>query len=105
MTDRRSRMLEDKYLRDSARALVEADVEHLRSDIARKGFAERIIDRVREGATDLYDEAIDVADENKGTIAALVAAIVVWISRNPLLEMLCLEPDYKEDDGDQGPER
>ena len=32
MTDRRLRMLEDKHLRDSARALVEADVEHIKAD-------------------------------------------------------------------------
>ena len=42
MSDRRIRMLEDKYMRDSARALVEADIEHLKSDFEQfKGQANR----------------------------------------------------------------
>ena len=88
MTDRRLRMLEDRYLRDSARALVEADVEHLKADFAHKGVAERAFDRVREGAGDLYDEAVDAAEDNKGALAALIAAIVVWFARNPIRELL-----------------
>ena len=105
MTDRRARMLEDKYLRDSARALVEADIEHLKSDFSHKGFAERAMDRVREGATDLYEEAIDVAEDNQGALAALIAAIVVWFSRNPILELLGFDTGEEDDEYDEGPER
>jgi len=61
MTSRRMRMLEDKHLRDSARALIDADIKTLKSNFAHKGLGERALDRVREGATDLYDEALDVA--------------------------------------------
>ena len=72
MTDRRLRMLEDKHLRDSARALVEADVEHIKADFANKGMAKRALFRLRENAGELYDEALDVADRiavlNKGRI-------------------------------------
>lgn len=105
MTDRRIRMLEDRYLRDSARALVEADVEHLKADFAHKGVAERAFDRVREGAGDLYDEAVDAAETNKGALAALVAAIIVWFARNPILEVLGLAGDEKREEPDEQPER
>lgn len=104
MSDRRSRMLEDKYLRDSARALVTADIEHLKSDFAHKGLGERAIDRMREGATDLYEEAIDVAEGNKGALAALIAAIVVWFARNPILELLGFNPDDEPGEYDDEPE-
>lgn len=87
---RRERMLEDRYLRDSARALVEADVEHVKTDLARKGLAARTFDTVKDGAVDLYEEAIDVAEDNKGALAALVAAVVVWFARNPLLDLFGL---------------
>ncbi len=97
MSARRTRMLEDRYLRDSARALVEADIEHLKSDFAHKGLAERAIDRVKEGATDLYEEAVDVADDNKGALAALVAAIVVWFARNPIMDLFAPEPDEEDE--------
>ena len=80
-------MLEDKHLRDSARALIDADIKTLKSNFAHKGLGERALDRVREGATDLYDEALDVAEDNKGALAALIAAIVVWFARHPILEL------------------
>ena len=105
MTDRRLRMLEDRYLRDSARALVEADVEHLKADFAHKGVAERAFDRVREGAGDLYDEAVDAAEDNKGALAAMIAAILVWLARNPILEMLGLSGDEEGEEPDEQPER
>ena len=76
MTDRLARMLEDKYLRDSARALVEADIEHLKTDVSQKSLATRAMERAREGAAELYEEAIDIADDNKGALAALLAAVV-----------------------------
>ncbi|MBX7481348.1 hypothetical protein [Qipengyuania qiaonensis] len=107
MSYRRARMLEDKHLRDSARALVDADIKHLKSDFAHRSFAGRALDRVREGATDLYEEAIDVAEDNKGALAALLAAVAVWFARNPILEMLGFgqEADEKHDDRDEGSER
>ena len=97
---RRERMLEDRYLRDSARALVEADVEHVKADLARKGLAARTFDTVKDGAVDLYEEAIDVAEDNKGALAALVAAVVVWFARHPLLDLFGLGEgdDSSEDD-------
>ncbi|MBX7531716.1 hypothetical protein K3165_02120 [Qipengyuania sp. 1XM1-15A] len=108
MSDRKARMIEDKYLRDSARALVEADIEHIKADFAHKGLGERAMDRVTEGAMDLYEEAIDVAEDNKGALAALLAAIVVWFARNPLFEMLGFSNDEEDEDWDEtatGPER
>ena len=104
MSDRRIRMLEDKYMRDSARALVEADIEHLKSDFAHKGLGERAIERVREGATDLYEEAADMAGDNKGALAALIAAIVVWFARNPIMELFGRDPDEGDDTATENPE-
>ena len=85
MIDRKTQMLADKHLRDSARALVDADIEHLKADLAHKGVGERIMDRAKEGAIDLYEDAVDIADDNKGALAALLAAVVVWFARHPIL--------------------
>ena len=105
MSDRRIRMLEDKYMRDSARALVEADIEHLKSDFAHKGLGERAIERVREGATDLYEEAADMAGDNKGALAALIAAIIVWFARNPIMELFGRDPKEGDNAATGNPER
>lgn len=91
-------MLEDRYLRDSARALVEADVAHLKADLAHKGVGARIADRAKEGATDLYDEAVDMAGDNKGAIAALLGAVVLWLARNPILSMFGWGDQAEEDE-------
>lgn len=101
MTDRKTRMLEDKYLRDSARALVEADIQHLKTDLSHKSIGARIMDRAKEGAVDLYEEAVDVAEDNKGALAALVAAIVVWFARNPILSIFGLGRETEEDEADE----
>ena len=107
MTDRRLRMLEDKHLRDSASALVEADVEHIKADFANKGMAKRALFRLRENAGELYDEALDVADSNKGAVAAVFAALVVWFARNPLLDMVGLgieQDDERTEPSDEAAE-
>lgn len=107
MTNRRLRMLEDKHLRDSARALVEADVEHIKADFANKGMAKRALFRLRENAGELYDEALDVADSNKGAVAAVFAALVVWFARNPLLDMVGLgieQDDERTEPSDEAAE-
>lgn len=108
MNDRKARMIEDRYLRDSAKALVEADFEHIKADFGAKGLGERAMDRVTEGAMDLYEEALELAEDNKGALAALVAAIVVWFARNPLLSILGLGDDEEDEDWDEmadNPER
>ena len=92
-------MLEDKYLRDSAKALFTADVEHLKADLAHKGVGARLADRAKEGALDMYEEAVDMAGDHKGALSALVAAVVVWFARNPILSAIGLEPE-DDDDGE-----
>lgn len=107
MTNRRLRMLEDKHLRDSARALVEADVEHIKADFANKGMAKRALFRLRENAGELYDEALDVADSNKGAVAAVFAALIVWFARNPLLDIVGLgieQDDERTEPSDEAAE-
>ena len=93
MTWRRERLREDRHLRDAARALVEADIQNLRADLSFKGLGERAVDRLTEGASEVYDEAIEVAADNKGALAAIVAALLLWFARNPIHDALMGEND------------
>lgn len=97
------RMIEDKALRDAALALVKADVEQLRADLGVRNIGARMVDRVSEGASDMLEEAADLADNNKGVLAALVAALLVWLARNPILALFDGD-DAETDDGDRSPE-
>ena len=88
MTWRREQLLEDRHLRDAARALVEADLQNLRAELSVKSLGERAVDRIAEGANEVYDEAIEVAADHKGALAAIVAALALWFARHPILEAL-----------------
>lgn len=93
MTSRSEQLLHDRHLRDAARALVSADIDNLRADLSIRGLGERAIDRIVSGASDVYDEALDVAADNKGALAAIIAAVVLWFARNPIREVLTGETD------------
>lgn len=88
MTPLREQVLEDRHLRDAARALVEADVANLRADLAVKGLGERVMDRITGGASEVYDEAMEVASDHKGALAAILAALALWFARHPILDAL-----------------
>ncbi|MGX7926032.1 hypothetical protein ACWPMX_05605 [Tsuneonella sp. HG094] len=79
---------EDRALRNAARALFEADIANLRANLSGKSISSRIVDRIGEGAAEVLDEAIEVADNNKGVIATLIAAIILWFARHPLIELI-----------------
>lgn len=88
MTWRREQMMEDRHIRDAARALVDADFKNLRADLSIKGIGERAVDRIGEGASEVYDEAMAVAADHKGALAAIVAGLVLWFARHSILEAL-----------------
>lgn len=97
MSDPERKMIEDRALRDAALALVQADIAHLRTDLTNKGLGARFIDRVTEGACDVLDEAADVAGNNRGVLLTLLAAVVLWLARNPLISLFGDEDEETEE--------
>lgn len=92
------RLREDRELRDAARAVLLADLDHLRTNLSVKGVSGRIGDRIGEGAKDVLEIAKDSAKDNRGIIAALIAAIALWFAREPILEILGLDDSEEEQD-------
>lgn len=78
---------EDRAMRNAARALVEADLANLRASLSGKSIGSRIVDRIGEGAADVFDQAVEVADDHKGALATLVAAIILWFARHPIIAL------------------
>ncbi|WP_095011025.1 hypothetical protein [Tsuneonella mangrovi] len=87
MSANERQMAEDKALRDAARALVMADVAHIKTDLAQRGIGARVADRIGDGAVDVFKEAVEVAEDNRGALAAIFGALVLWFSRNPIMTM------------------
>ena len=59
-----------------------------------------MLDRVADGANEVLEEAVDVAENNRGVLITLVAAIVLWLSRNPLIALITGE-DAEGDDEEE----
>jgi hypothetical protein len=93
MTWRLEQLREDRHVRDAARALVEADLKNLRADLSVRSMGDRAVDRLTQGASEVYEEAIEVAADNKGALAAIIAALALWFARHPILEALFGEDD------------
>ncbi len=99
MHDPDRQLQEDRALRDAARALVTAGIANLRADLASKGFGERIVDRMNEGAADIWEEAIELADDNRAGLTAVFAVMLLWFMRNPIIALFTAKGDA---DGDSG---
>lgn len=87
-----AQFVEDRALRDAARGVLMADILHARESFSTKGIATRIGNRIGDGARDVVEVAKVQADNNRGVLAILIGALLLWLARNPLLEMLGLEP-------------
>ena len=102
MSELERRLAEDKALRDAALALFKADMALVRADLAERGIGQRIGDRLGESTMDMLDEAVDYAEENKGKVAAGIAAVVLWFARGPILDALGRLIGDEEDDAEPG---
>jgi hypothetical protein len=79
---------EDKALRDAALQLFKSDLALIRAELDDRGLGARAKDRLGEAALGMLDDAIDIAEDNKGWVAAGVAAVVMWFARKPILGWL-----------------
>lgn len=111
MTHLPSRFVEDRRLRDAARAVLTEDIERLRASLNEEGIASRvssgvgstISDRLRTGARDVLAQAKAQAGDHKGVLAVLVGAIILWFARGPILDWIDEfgEPPIDTQDNDQ----
>ena len=106
------RFYEDRALRDAAKEVLLADIANARNSLSGKAIAERTMGRIGEGAKDVFEVAKGQADDNRGIIAALIGALLLWLSRDPIMEILGLseiedydasaEPELPLDDPEAG---
>lgn len=90
---------EDRRLRDASKAVLMADLEHIKSSFSTKGMFSRMGSRIGDGAVDVFETAKEQAEDHRGIIAALIGAILLWLGREPILGALGLAEDDAEDAG------
>ncbi len=105
MTQLPQRFIEDRALRDAARALLAEDIERLRSSLTEESIASRvssgvtstISSRIRTGARDVLAQAKAQAGDHQGVLAVLIGAIILWFARGPILDWL---DEFADDEDD-----
>ena len=92
MTDSRAQLEEDRLLRDTAKRLLERDVENLRGDVEEEGIGSRFVHRIRDGAEGLADDGQQFARENSGALLSAAALglvlALVYIFRDAIAEFV-----------------
>jgi hypothetical protein len=78
----------DRANRKAARALFDSRLGQVKADLSARSVKGRMIDKAKGDALAIADEAVAVAKDNKGLIAATVAALIAWAFRAPLLELI-----------------
>ncbi len=105
MTRLPARFIEDRDLRDAARAVLTEDIDRLRETLGEQGIASRVssgvtttvTERMRAGARDVLAQARAQASDQKGVLALLLGALVLFFARGPILDWL-EEYDLPEDE-------
>ena len=100
MSNLHQRFLEDRQMRDTARTILLADIAHARTSLSAKGVADRVGGRIGDGAKDVFEVAKTHSNDNRGIIAALIGALLLWLAREPILEILGLSQDAEDLGGD-----
>jgi len=94
MTNLPDRFIQDRSMRDAARAVLTDDIARLRAHLDEQGIASRvstsvgstISGRIQSGARDVLAQARAQAVDHKGVLAILIGAIILWFARGPILD-------------------
>lgn len=88
---------QDRALRDAARGVLVADLEHAKATLSGKAIAGRVASRVGDGAKDVAEIAKVHAADNQGLLAGLLAIVALFLARGPIMEILGLA-EFPDDD-------
>lgn len=87
----------DRLARDAARGAFDQRFALVKRDLEARGVGGRIADKIGEDARDIFNEAVEVASAHRGVVAGTIAAVAIWIFRNPIITGIELLLD--RDDG------
>lgn len=71
--------------RNQAKQRFMGDIDQVRADVAARGVGGRISDKAVATGADVIEEAVEIANANRGVIAGTIAALGLWLFRNPLI--------------------
>ena len=100
MSDATDRLAKDRTTREAALLAFNANLAQVRRDLEARGIGGRIADQASMEVRAGIDEALAIADDNKGIVAATIAALALWFLRIPLIAGLRSLLDGEKTDGE-----
>jgi len=85
MNEAESRLAEDRANRKAARRLFDSRLTQVKADLAARGVPGRIKAKATDEVAKAIEQGVEVAKESKGIIAGTVAALALWLFREPVL--------------------
>lgn len=98
MSSLERKLQEDRATRDAARRLIEADLAFVRGDNEERGLAKRAADSVGDTSQTLAGRTLDYAKAHPLAVSGGLAAILLFLFRNPILDLVLGMLDDDEDD-------
>lgn len=80
-----AQVMADRIAKDAARAQFDGHYKAFRADMAERGLGGRIADEATEQAKLIFDEAVAVVEEHPAAVGGTLAALVLWMVRNPII--------------------
>ncbi len=87
MSDPAERFAANRELRDQALGVLTERYGRLKSGLADKGVGERLADHAKVKAGAAAKEALEIASDSRGVIAATLLALLAWYFRKPLITL------------------
>ncbi len=85
MSDPAAQLAEDRALRNEARAQFCANLEQIKGDLEARSIGGRVADKAGKEARAALLQGLDIAKESKGIIAGILAALLLWFFRAPII--------------------
>lgn len=86
MVDQAAQVLADRAARDAAKVRLDDHYQALKADLQQRGLSGRMADEAMERAKLMFDEGVTLVEENPAVIGGTLAALVLWLLRNPIID-------------------
>lgn len=78
----------DRGARNRARRMFDSRLVKAKQAMSPGALATRVTGQIKRQARDTFDEAVEIADENRTVVAGTIAALAVWFLRKPIMSWL-----------------
>lgn len=83
-----TKVLAEKALRDRTKKSLDSRISLVKLDLEARGVGGRVADEIVGRAKIVFNEAAEIAEQHPGVVGGTIAALMLWILRNPIIGWL-----------------